>query len=81
MTKWRPIYHESIPDPAAELRALRDLREACGMYCEQLPIEVREALHVVPEINKMHHCELSKEQQPAPDPGDWAAANAIARPG
>lgn len=37
-----------------ELRALRELREVCGMYCEQLPVEVREALHAVPEIEKTH---------------------------
>lgn len=61
MVTWRPIYHKDIPDPMAELRALRELFEICGMYCEQLPIEVREAFHQVPEIDKTHHCSLSKK--------------------
>lgn len=30
--------------------------EVCGMYCEQLPIEVREALHKVPGVKKWHRC-------------------------
>jgi hypothetical protein len=37
-----------------ELRALRELREVCGMYCERLPVEIREALHAIPEIEKTH---------------------------
>jgi hypothetical protein len=37
-----------------ELWALRELRETCGMYCEQLPVEVREALHAVPDVEKTH---------------------------
>ena len=37
-----------------ELRVLRELREICGMYCEQLPVEVRDALHSIPEIEKTH---------------------------
>ncbi len=41
-----------------ELRALRLLRETCGMCCEQLPREVRDALHAVPDIEKTHACDL-----------------------
>lgn len=37
-----------------ELRALRELREVCGMYCEKLPVEVSEVLHAIPEIGKTH---------------------------
>ena len=51
-----------------ELQALRELREICGMYCEQLPIEVREALHKVPEIEKAHphkNKPLTREQAKA----------------
>jgi hypothetical protein len=36
------------------VRALEELREAAGMYCERLPVEVREALHRIPEIEKTH---------------------------
>jgi hypothetical protein len=38
----------------AEVQGLRELRETVGMYCEQLPEEVRDALHAVPEIEKTH---------------------------
>jgi hypothetical protein len=38
----------------AEVRALRELREVAGMYCERLPHEVREALHAIPEVEKHH---------------------------
>ena len=51
-----------------ELQALRELREICGMYCEQLPVEVREALHKVPEIEKTHSHKnkpLTREQAKA----------------
>lgn len=39
-----------------ELDELRELREVCAMYCEQLPIEVRQALHKTAEIEKTHRC-------------------------
>lgn len=37
-----------------ELNSLRELREICGMYCEQLPVEVSEVLHRVWKIEKTH---------------------------
>ena len=43
-----------------ELSALENLREVAGMNCEQLPAEVREALHKVPDIGKTHRCAMSK---------------------
>ena len=39
-----------------ELQSLRTLRETAGMYCEQLPTEVREALHRVVGVEKHHSC-------------------------
>jgi len=52
-----PLYWietDTIPKMIDELHILRELHEVCGMYCEQLPVEVREALHAVPEIEKTH---------------------------
>ena len=57
------IETDTIPKMIDELRALRELRVACGMYCEQLPVEVREALHAIPEIEKTHFCDLVKHWQ------------------
>lgn len=34
--------------------ALENLREACGTYCERLPVEVAEALHAIPHGDKQH---------------------------
>ena len=34
--------------------ALENLLEVCGMWCLQLPLEVQEALHQVPDIEKTH---------------------------
>lgn len=36
------------------LRPLETLRESAGAWCEQLPPEVREALHSIPDIGKTH---------------------------
>lgn len=44
--------------PAGEIQALESLREVAGMHCERLPMEVREALHKLPDIDKTHQCEL-----------------------
>lgn len=50
-----------------ELHSLRELREVCGMYCEQLPVEVRETLHRVWEIEKTHqHLDLCRDCQRKP---------------
>lgn len=38
----------------ARVEALENLAEVVGMYCEQVPAEVREALHGIPEIEKQH---------------------------
>lgn len=43
-----------------ELRALRELREVCGSYCERLPVEVREALHAIPGIEKTHPAHVTQ---------------------
>lgn len=42
-----------------KMEAFESLREIAGMNCERLPMEVREALHKLPDINKTHQCELS----------------------
>jgi hypothetical protein len=34
--------------------ALENLREVAGMYCSGLPVEVAEALHAIPYIEKEH---------------------------
>ena len=34
--------------------ALENLREVAGMYCARLPVEVTEALHAIPFIEKEH---------------------------
>lgn len=47
------------PDWLLGFRESEDLREIAGMYCETLPIEVREALHKFPDINKQHQCGVS----------------------
>lgn len=49
-----PVFWIDPQKMIEELLALRELREVCGMYCEQLPVEVREALHAIPEIEKTH---------------------------
>ena len=41
------------------VKALEDLREVAGMYCEQLPYEVREALHRIPGLDKTHQCDMT----------------------
>lgn len=56
--EYAPGYWVDTEKMIAELRALQELREVCGMYCERLPVEVREALHAVPEIGKTHRCNL-----------------------
>lgn len=48
------IRTDAIPQMIDELRALRVLCEVCGMFCEQLPVEVRESLHAIPGIEKTH---------------------------
>lgn len=55
------IETDTIPKMTLELRALRNLREVCGSYCERLPVEVREALHAIPEIEKTHQCKLTEK--------------------
>jgi hypothetical protein len=51
------VHLVALDEEMGELRALRELREMCGMYCEQLPVEVRRALHAVPETEKVHSCQ------------------------
>jgi transcriptional regulator with XRE-family HTH domain len=48
------------PHSDEEIEAMRNLREVCGMYCERLPLEVRDALHEIPEVKKTHRCGLTK---------------------
>lgn len=57
------IETDTIPKMIEELRTLRELREVCGMYCEQLPAEVREVLHAIPEIEKTHQHSADSEAQ------------------
>ena len=42
-----PCYNKRID-------ALENLREVAGMYCNRLPVEVGEALHAIPHIEKEH---------------------------
>jgi hypothetical protein len=55
------------PKGATLLRALRArltevererecMVEVCGMWCEQLPTEVRDVLHAMTDIEKTHNC-------------------------
>lgn len=64
----------SIPQMIDEFRALREI---CGMYCEQLPVEVREVLHAIPEIEKTHKHSTDNEagQQLTRDQMPWFRGN------
>lgn len=57
------IETDTIPRMIDELRALRELREVCGSYCEWLPVEVREALHAIPEIEKTHPAHITPRSE------------------
>ena len=41
------------------VNATENFIEMASMYCEQLPREVREALHRMPEIEKQHQCPMN----------------------
>lgn len=55
------------------VRQLDCLREVCGMYCEQLPFEVRETLHTLTTIDKTHHCTFTSTSPAA----EWNDAQKI----
>jgi hypothetical protein len=46
-----------------EVFALREFADTAMMYCERLPLEVREELHMIPGVDRNHRCSLSKEQR------------------
>lgn len=49
------------PYSIERVEALENLREVAAMNCEQLPAEVREALHAVPGIEATHPPHEGKE--------------------
>lgn len=45
------------------LRALENLRETVGMWCQSCPVEVQRALHAVPDVDKQHFAHTFEEPE------------------